>query len=253
MAEAPKLKGDPNQRTLRKGMHEEICTPGRHSQQLRPWVLRQLGRSSICADAHGKRQPGSKEETPYPVPNQHWPTESEETGKDALSYCSTEGRHRSRRKPSQLIDIRQGNWWQIDTPALVTMNGSIWEFHGIHTWKVPHVPEMEELSLQAIVLCHISKCITQPVVPRQLLHAWSTETLLLCWNLKEIQNPDSKVSWKAAMMYDQWWKWQGAAANFHETFNLKGPTQRSTIEKRGYPWNLYRRIHRNWEISWPSV
>ena len=41
-----------------------------------------------------------KEETPYPVPNQRWPTESEETGKNALSYRSTEGWHRSRCKSS---------------------------------------------------------------------------------------------------------------------------------------------------------
>ena len=81
----------------------------------------------------------------------------------------------------------------------------------------------------------------------------SAKTLLLCWNLKEIQHPDSGASWKAATMYDQWWKWQGVAANFQETFNLKGPTQRSTTEKRGYSHNLYRRIHWNWEISWPSI
>ena len=66
-----------------------------------------------------------------------------------------------------------------------------------------------------------------------------------------IQTP--KQAEKQQRYYDQPWKWQGAAANFHQTFSLKGPTQRSTIEKRGYPWNLYRRIHRNWEISWPSI
>ena len=242
-----------HQGTLQKGMHEEVCTPGRHSWQLRPWVLQWIGRSSIHTDAHGKHQSGGKEETPYPVPNQRWPTESEETGKDALSYCSTEGWHRSRCKPlnSSTFDKAIGDRSILQPSS--TMNGSIWEFHGIRTWKVPCIPEMEEPSLQAIVLHHISKCITQPVVPRQLLHAWSAETLLLHWNLKEIQHPDSGASSKAATMYDQWWKWQGAAANFHKTFNLKGLTQRSTTEKRGYPWNLYRCIHRNWEISWPSI
>ena len=89
-----------HQRTLQEGMHEEVCTPGRCSWQLWPWVLWWIGRSSIRTDAHCKHQPGGKEETPYPVPNQCWPTESEETGKNALSYCSTEGRHRSRCKSS---------------------------------------------------------------------------------------------------------------------------------------------------------
>ena len=69
--------------------------------------------------------------------------ESEETRGRPLSYCSSEDWHRSRCKPSQLIDIWQNNWGQIATSTLYTLDGSIWKFHGIHTCKVLCIPEVE--------------------------------------------------------------------------------------------------------------
>ena len=208
-----------NQRTLWKGMHEEGYTPSGHSGQFWSQILWWIGRCCLCRAAHGTHQPGKQEETPHPISHQCWSAESEETSKDPLSYCAAKGWHRGRCKPTQLINLWQDNWWQIATPTLNTPDGSIWEFHGIRTWKVPYIPEVERQSLQTIVLHHISQCITEPVVQRQLLHARSAETVLLCKNCKEIQHPDSDTRYKWPT-FDKQWNKQGEATRFHKMINL---------------------------------
>ena len=201
-----------------------------------PEYYDELG-EAVCAQMHTwyMHQPGEQEETPHPISHQRWTAESEETGKDPLSYCGAKGWYQGRCKPTQLIKLWQDNWWQIATPTLNTLDRSIQEIHGIHVLGKFHTL----LRWKGRVYKQLFYVTSANASPNLLSRdaCYMLGVLKLCYSVKTVksssaQTPNARYKWPT---FDKQWNKQGEAIRFLKTIDLQEATSRSTIEESGHP------------------